>query len=331
MTSKQGGIQLKYGVGIIGAGRVSHGHAQAVLSVDSCELIGVAEPDDQRRLAFCERYSCQGFSHYQELMEHPEVHLVMIGLPHHLHKEAAVTALLAGKHTFLEKPMALTLEECDAMIQASKRTGASLMIGHIHHFISQNRKAKELLTEGVIGQVVIATDTWYKPFYADPRPAWFLDRKMGGGMWWMNGAHLVDRICWLMDTRVRAVKAYVDSPIYRFSAQDTAIAFLELEGGRYATLHHCGYRKGVESFEAICIGTEGMLKLGKGVWISEGGKWAEVPFTPCDPFKLELAEFIHSIEAGSDPPVPPEYGRHIVEVLLACEESTSTGREVRLG
>lgn len=321
---------MKYGVGIIGAGRVSHAHARAVLAVDHCELIGVAEPEEQRRLAFCEKYSCLGFSHYQELIEHPEVHLVMIGLPHHLHSEAAVTALLAGKHTFLEKPMALTLEECDAMIQASQRTGASLMVAHTHHFISQNRKAKELMIAGAIGQVVIATDTWYKPFYADSRPAWFLDRKTGGGMWWMNGAHLIDRICWLLDAQVRAVKAYVGSPIYHFSAQDTAIALLELEDGRYATLHHCGYRKGVESFEAVFVGTEGMLKLGRTVWISEEGRWAEVPFTPYDPFQLELEEFIRSIEMGTDPPVPPDYGRHIVEVLLACEESASTGREVRL-
>ena len=105
--------------------------------------------------------------------------------------------------------MAMTVAECDAMIAAADRSGKTLMIAHSQQFFPVNETVRAMIAAGEIGRIVFATDTWYKPFYADPRPPWFLDAAKGGGMWPMNGPHLIDRMTMFIGSHVVAVKAMV--------------------------------------------------------------------------------------------------------------------------
>src|SRR5262249_36728304 len=154
-----------------------------------------------------------------------------------------------GKHVLIEKPMAMTVAECDAMIAAAERTGKTLMVAHSQHFFPVNEKVRALIAEGDVGRIVFATDTWYKPFYADPRPPWFLESTKGGGMWPMNGPHMIDRMSQFIGSRVVAVKAMVGTYFVDVPATDTGVAILQFANGVYATLQHCGYTNGVEKFE----------------------------------------------------------------------------------
>jgi phthalate 4,5-cis-dihydrodiol dehydrogenase len=346
------------GVGIIGAGRISGAHAHAARSLPQTRLAAVAEPDEERRAAFVARHGGAPFADYREMLEARDVDAVVVALPHGLHAEVGCAALEAGKHVLLEKPMAVTVAECDAMIAAARRTGRTQMVGHSQHFFPVNQAVKALLASGEVGRIVMATDTWYKPFFGrEKRPPWFLDASRGGGMWPMNGSHMIDRMTMFIGSEVVAVKAMVGTYFFDQPATDAGMAILQFRNGVYATLAHAGYRDhcGVDRFEGEITATEGQLRFSTSrLWRSQDDRYVEVEVPVEMPslrseaapgevaaaatalsvapptFALQMAAFADAILNDSEPPITGEYGREIVRVLNACEESGRTGREVRL-
>jgi phthalate 4,5-cis-dihydrodiol dehydrogenase len=331
---------------VIGTGRVSGGHARSAQLLAGTRLAGCAEVDPERLAKFTERFECPGFSSYEELIGRDDVDAVLLALPHFLHCDIAIACMRAGKHVLIEKPMAMTVAECDAMIEAAEQTGRTLMIAHSQHFFPVNEKVREMIAAGEIGRIVFATDTWYKAFYADPRPPWFLDASKGGGMWPMNGSHMIDRMTMFTGSRVVAVKAMVGTYFVDVPATDTGVAILQFENGVHANIQHCGFIQGVDQFQGEITGTEGQLRCTPGqLWRSRDGKYEEVPVEPRMPplkpnaapnprfgaaFANQMHAFADAIRTGSEPPVSGRYGREIVRVLEACEESSRLGREVRL-
>jgi phthalate 4,5-cis-dihydrodiol dehydrogenase len=346
------------GIGIIGAGRISGAHARAAASLPQTRLAAVAEPDEERRAAFGARYGGTPFADTHEMLECPDVDAVVVALPHWLHAEVSCAALEAGKHVLLEKPMAMTVAECDAMIAAARRTGRKLMVGHSQHFFPVNQAAKALLDSGELGRIVMATDTWFKPFFGrEKRPPWFLDTSRGGGMWPMNGSHMIDRMTMFIGSDVVAVKAMVGTYFFDQPATDAGLAFLQFRNGVCATLAHAGYRDhcGVDRFEGEITATEGQIRFTTSrLWRSRDDRYEEVDVLIEMPrlrseaapgevaaaakavsgapptFALQMAAFADCILNDTEPPITGEYGREIVRVLNACEESGRTGREVRL-
>jgi len=109
------------------------------------------------------------------------------------------------------------------------------------------------------------------------------------------------------------------------------MALLHFANGVYATIISTGHKTGVTRFEGEITGTEGMLKVGSRLWVSNAEEqYDEVPVEPYNTFDRQLRAFVESIEQNIPPPVSGEYGRKIVQVMLACEESSRTGREVVL-
>ena len=326
---------MTYGVGIIGASRVSGGHAQAIAAVSETHLVSIAEPDAQRREAFAGEHACTAYANHAELLADPRVDIVMIGLPHFLHTEVTLAACAAGKHVFLEKPMAMTVADCDAINAAAESAGVKLLVAHTEHFVPAGLAARRLIEAGHLGTVVFATDTWYRTFDLANRPPWFLNRaEGGGGMWYMNGVHMLDRLTWLIGSPITAVRAWVSNPMVGQNTDDTGLAWLDFANGVHATLHHTGYpQEGPERNEVEIIGTEASMRVATRndrLWLSEGTQYVEQPIAGTDSFTLELAGLVHAIETGLVPPVDGYWGRYIVALALACEESTRTGEVVHI-
>jgi predicted dehydrogenase len=335
------------GIGIIGAGRICSAHATAALALPETRLAAIADVDETRVAAATQTYGCKGYLGYEALLTDPDVDAVVIGLPHFLHREVTERSLQAGKHVLLEKPMAMTVEECDAMLAAAESAGKSLMVAHSQHYFPQNLAARELIRNGDVGTLVLANDAWYKGFWeGGKRPEWFLENSKGGGMWAMNGSHMIDRLCFLLDSQVTAVKARVGNPVFGLST-DMGIAYLDFACGISATIQHLGYRDGVNRFDAEISGTEAQLKVGGDgnraeLWRSRSGTWEEMPVTtptfptrpgvpePSPIFGAQLRDFALGLLEQREPSITAAYGRHIVQVLTACEESSTTGREVVL-
>lgn len=322
------------GVLIVGAGRVSAAHARAVADTPGARLVAVADVDGGRADSFAEKWGCQAYRDYAEALAHPDVQIVTIALPHHLHERATIDACSAGKHVFIEKPMADTVEECDRMIAAAEQAGVQLFVAHTQRYFASTIKVREILQSGQLGRPIFATDTWYKAFAIETRPPWFLDRARGGGMWLMNGAHMIDRTCWVLDADVESVKAQIGNPFHGAAADDANIAFLALRNGQSATIMHTGYQaRGVDKCEVEIACTNGMLKFDSysgWIQVDRDGAYEPVEVTRHDPFTAEMRNFVGAIQGRERLGVTPTWGRHIVEVLLACEESSRTGREVRI-
>lgn len=330
---------MTYGVGIIGASRVSDGHAAAIAAVPDTRLVAIAEPDADRREQFTGNHACTGYASHTELLADPQVDIVIIGLPHYLHTEVTLAACAAGKHIFLEKPMAMTLADCDAIMAAADGAGVKLLVAHTEHFLPAGLAARQLIQDGKLGTVVFATDTWYRTFDLALRPPWFLNRaEGGGGMWYMNGVHMLDRLTWLIGSPITAVRAWVSNPMVGQNTDDTGLAWLDFANGVHATLHHTGYpQEGPERNEVEIIGTQASLRVATRddrLWLSEGTRYVEQPLAAGEDFTgafaLELSGLVKAIATDATPPVDGLWGRYIVAVALACEESTRTGEVVHI-
>ena len=209
---------------------------------------------------------------YRELLQDQEVDLVVICLPHFMHLEASVAALEAGKHVLVEKPMAIDVEQCDRMIEAAETSRKVLGVGHMQHFFPKNVEVKRLLDERELGDLVMLRDEEYRPFGVKGRAGWYLDRATQGGLWYQNGIHLIDRSCWWVGSRVKAVKAMIGSRFHDFSADDVAMAMLHFENGVHATLIHVWWQHDAKKSNTDFVCEEGMIGLGQEILVDrEGG------------------------------------------------------------
>ena len=328
-----------HGIGIIGAGSIATAHMRAAAELESTRLAAAADTNAERLAEVCAAHGCQGFDDYRNLLSCGEVDIVIVCTPHGLHCEQTVAALEAGMDVLVEKPMAVSVEQCDAMIAAAHRAGKQLSVGHMHHFHPANMAVGKILDERALGDLVCLCDEGYRTFNPH-RQAWYLDKATHGGLWYQNGVHLIDRSCWWTGSRVAAVKALVDSRFFEFSADDVAMAMLQFENGVYSTLIHVWWKTGGRRLSTEFVCTEGMIQLRNGIESNnddlfiardETGNWekVEVPET-YDVTTRQLEEFVASVDAGREPPVTAEYGRHVVEVMTACMESSRSGREVVL-
>jgi predicted dehydrogenase len=334
---RSGGHQLTavatLGVGIIGASRVAPEHARAVAADARTHLVAIADPDTARAERVAEQHGREVLADYRELLKRPDVSVVMLGLPNDLHAPIGLEALRAGKHVFVEKPMANTLAECDALLEAARRAGVEVFVGHSQRFYATTVAARELVRSGELGAPVMARDVWTKAFGIESRPPWFVDRGRGG-MWLMNGAHMIDRCCWVLGSGVAAVRGWVGNPIHRSAADDASIAYLQLKNGLAVTLFHAGFKqRGRDQCGVEIVMTDGMLDFdsyANRLQIAGAGAYEERPIEPINPFVAEFARMVDSITGGAPLAVPPAWARHIVAVLLATEESGRLRREIAI-
>lgn len=152
---------------------------------------------------------CEGLrltTDYQSILDDPEIHVVFVCTPDHLHAEHALAALNAGKHVFLEKPMATTIEDCDAIISAARRGESKLYVGHNMRFFPVVRKMRELIDAGRIGRVEAV---WCRHFISYGGDAYFKDwhseRKNTTSLLLQKGAHDIDVIHYLAGGHTRRV------------------------------------------------------------------------------------------------------------------------------
>ncbi|MBI2194561.1 MAG: Gfo/Idh/MocA family oxidoreductase [Planctomycetes bacterium] len=320
---------MSLGLAVLGGGRVVGAHAGIPAHFPQLRLVGIAEPNRERHAPLAQQFGCPIFESSEELIRRDDVHIVAVCLPHHLHHPMALRALESGKHVMIEKPMALNASQCDEILAAQRRAGVKLAIGHHHNFVPANVEARRLIQSGQIGRLVFATDSWFKPFHEGVRPPWFLDRECGGGMWWMNGPHHVDRLRRIIGSRIVSVKAKVSSDIYGYSAADSGMAMLQFENGVYATITHAGYRFGTYHFTAEFTASHGILRLlDERLFLCRGKEFEAVETKGEAVHLAQWRDFLEAIETGRQPFVNGEYGREIVAACEAAERSSELGREV---
>lgn len=322
-------------VGVIGVGRTAAGHARAALTYPGGQVTAVAEVDEAKGRAFAEqRGGIAWHADFHDLCARPDVDAVVVTTPNFLHAPAALAAIAGGKHVLVEKPLAVTTAECTEVVEAASRAGVVVGVGHHYHHTGPTLAARAAMRDVALdlGRPVMAMDVWHKSFYDPPqRPPWFLDAAKGGGMWPMNGSHLVDRLMFTTGLRVVSVRAQVGNPFWGQPATDAGHAFLVFEDGFTAAVAHAGWRDGVNEFESKLICERGFLRVtDREVAVGRAKQWTPLPIPQVDTFAAQFAEFADACTKGTPLTASAEWGREVVAVLEAAEASSSRGQEVEV-
>ena len=323
-------------VGIIGLGGIADSHLQAIKTLDDVEVVAVADLIEEPRLRIMKEYGIpKGYASHTELLADHNVEAVAITLGHQLHHRLTVDACRSGKHVMVEKPMALTIEQCDMMIEAAEEAGVKLMVGLTQHFGGPAMKAKEILDSGEIGPLVTATSYICKNWNYSTRRPQYRSRFHGGGMWMTNGVHVVDRLTWMMASQAVSVSAAIGNRSHYQAADDTSTVFIRYRSGVAGIAVAVAYADGAPLHDCIMYGTQGSLRFtnspGNSLQIGKENKWLDVPFEdPPTIMTEQWRAFAEAIRLNIEPPAHGQWARHIMEIVFAAEESALTGHEVVL-
>jgi phthalate 4,5-cis-dihydrodiol dehydrogenase len=323
------------GIGIIGAGHFGEVHARAIAAVPGLRVAAVCREEADAALAFARKHGGVAHGHWQAVLDDPSVTAVVIATPHHLHAPMAIAAAQAGKHILLEKPMAPTLAECDAINHAVAQACVKLMVGHVMHFALPCRIAREIIAKGDLGRPVLGTSWMIKLWMEANRRPWHLSPKTGGGMLLTAGIHALDRLVWLMDGEVAGVSALLGTHFHDQEADDSALLLLRFADGRMGQVTSVGYRDGAVTFAMDLVCEAGTLRIDfdHGVSVGRDGKWTPVA-NSADPQWMQRAvedewrAMASAIEGKEPVPVDGLYARHIVACLDAAVTANRERREV---
>lgn len=327
-------------VALVGCGIISEAHLRAYGQHADRARITVCCDIDPERAA--QRAALAGgaraVSRLEDLLADPDVDAVEICTPHPLHAAAAVAAARAGKHILCQKPLAKTLAECDAMIDAAREAGVVLFYGETNHTMPPAVEAKRAVEQGRLGQLIGVQATyahWQGGRYLST--AWRYDPDVtGGGQLLDGGIHFVDLML-NVGGPVEAVTCLTTRFRPELGGEDTAVANMRFQGGHLGALFSsqaAGIWFPGSTFAAF--GTEGVLTLGgphgalvlhrpdlldrREVLLESGG----------DSFARMIGAYLDTVLDGTLNPSPGEVGRENLRVVLAAYESARLGREVRL-
>ena len=326
----------KLKVGIIGLGGIARKHCSAIETLDNVKVVAVADLLEENRNKYMGEYDIpKGYASHTELLQDDEVDAVAVTLGHQLHHRLTVDACNAGKHVLVEKPMAINLEQCDNMIAAADANNVKLMVGYTQHYYGTSLKAKEILDSGELGAPITAICYMSKNWNYKGRRPQYRSRYHGGGMWLTNGTHVVDRLTWIMASQAQSVSASIGTRAHYQAADDSATAFIRYKNGLAGVAVAVGYADGGPNHECQVICTHGSLRFSqhgeKFVKIGKDEKWEDVPFDdPPEEFHHEWKSFAEAIAQDIEPPTHGYWGRHIMEIMFAAEQSAITGKEVML-
>ena len=163
-------------IGLIGAGRIGRVHAQAYRQVSGGRLVAVADVIKPAAEKLAQEYGLESYQDYRDILVRPDIDAVLIATPNWLHAETAIAAARAGKHIFCQKPIALTLEDADAMIAGGNEAGVVLQVGFMLRFTPPMPDVKELVASGALGDVIsirAAVFGW------EPSAEWFYLKERG--------------------------------------------------------------------------------------------------------------------------------------------------------
>jgi len=330
----------------VGAGRAGKVHANSLTRhIPGARLVSIVEPAADVLSAACAEYSVE--SHFESLetaLDWGQFDAVVITTPTFTHRRLAVAAAAAGKHIFLEKPMALTIEECDAIIAAAAQNGVLLQLGFMRRFDPEFVAAFERIQDGEIGQPMLIKSLTHGPGLPPP---WARDLKTSNGMLAEVNSHDWDCIRWLMSTNIERV--YVEVANFKGAMRgvetpnfyDTALVSVRFESGALGSISGiCPCEYGYDARVEI-VGEKGIMQIGEMqgqavVVCTDRNQGLTTPIYRTWPerfawgYMREMEHFVHCIQTGAQPRVGGEDGRWAVAAVLAATKSFLEERPVYL-
>ena len=228
-------------LGAAGLGRAFMLMAPTLGADKRVRLVAAADPRPEARAQFERDYHGRGYATVAALCADRDVDVIYVATPHQFHAEHARLALAAGKHALVEKPMALTLEECQAMIDAARAAQRHLIVGHSHSFDAPIRRTRELIASGAYGRLRMISAFNYTDFLYRPRRPEELDTARGGGAVYNQAAHHVDIVRLLAGGRAKSVRAQTGAWDAARATEGAYSALVTFEDGAFAAITYSGY------------------------------------------------------------------------------------------
>jgi UDP-N-acetyl-2-amino-2-deoxyglucuronate dehydrogenase len=348
---------------VIGYGKVAHTHAEALASLPESEFAAVCGRDAGKARAFAERYGVKPFTSVEEMVG-AGVQAVVVATPHPAHASVTVPALRAGAHAIVEKPLASSLEDCDAMIGAARASGRKLAMISQRRLYAPVLRLRKAIDDGKLGRPILGTVTmlgWRDERYyrSDPwRGSWTGE---GGGVLVNQAPHQIDILQWYLGDVDELYGAWANLNHPYIEVEDTSIAVIRFRSGALGNIvvsnsqnpgifgrvwvhGSSGATAGVQT-DGGSMFIAGMTTVTEppinDIWKVPGEeemllRWQKEDadfFAGIDATKhyhrLQIQDFLQSILDGREPLVPGEEGRKTVEIFTAIYRSQRDGRPVK--
>lgn len=325
-------------VALVGAGRWGRKLAGVLQRTPSLQLVTCYSRSVEKREAFATDFGCEAAPTFEAIVEDPRVEGVLLVTPNHVHAEQALACARKGKHVFVEKPIADTLADGQAIARACDEAGVTLLVGHAFRRLGAARKVKELLDEGTLGHVVLAEANFSLPGSLLTPDKWrFYRATCPGGPLMQLGVHHADTLqYWLGPVqRVRGSFAHL---VTAAEIDDVGTALLDFAGGARGTLTSSYVSP--KTFYLRLFGTEGILhyETDMNVWPKAEAMDAattltlqtkverqNIPFAEKDMLAEELAEFAACVRGTARPETSAREGLQALEVIWGAIASYENG------
>ena len=326
-------------IGLIGCGWVSQFYGQLVGAMDeSCSFAWAADTDIDRARSFCERFGGLPFASYTDA---PIPDAYIVATPHHLHAPAYLDIARHGKPVLMEKPLALSVAECDRLIAERDRVGGLLMVAYVNRYRRAPAAVKAALERGDIGQPLFADFTQFgdQEKYVG---GWILKREtLGGGCFFSSAGHLLDLASWLLGPieRIRLETASYRLPM---EGEDTALALVRFQGGALATVRESWCAQAASHWQQFTIfGSGGSIEMTytpqgpvpewhRCLWdakvvLRSGDSYGQdgrILYQDSAPFEFrgQLEHFLDCIAGQKQPLTTAESAREIIRLVRAAED-----------
>jgi predicted dehydrogenase len=335
------------GIGLIGCGIWGSVHARTYAASPLVKLVAVCDQNRDRAQQFKEKYGFTSFtSDLKEILSNPDISAVSITTPDHTHTPILLEVMEAGKHVLVEKPLAMTVEECEKILAVRDKTGVKLMVDFHNRWNIPFLQVKQMIESGELGDLMMMNvklnDTIYVPtkmlsWAGRSSPVHFL------------GSHLVDLIRCLSGAEIQRVYSVSRSVVLKnkgIETPDFYQSILELSDGSTAYVENCWIvaenAPNIFDFKGEFIGSKGSTYVNVSdhrmieKYTEEGSSYPDVTGIvdihgkPAGHCTAPIEHFIHCVVHDTEPAVTGEDGLKATRVVQAMEQSARTGQPVNI-
>ena len=332
-------------VALLGCGRISRNHLDAIGKVKELQLVSVADTNRERAVEIGAAHGVPAFGSLEEMLEQVPSHLVTICTPSGLHPQHGITAAKAGRHVLTEKPMAISLGAADELVAACDTAGVHLFVVKQNRLNPPVQLLKRAVDKGRFGRIYMANVTvrWTRPQeYYDAEP-WRGTWEFDGGAIMNQASHYVDLMQWLLGP-VESVMAKTATQARQIEAEDSGVAVIKFRSGALGVLevNVLTYPRNLEGSITI-LGEKGSVKIG-GTAVNKVEHWAFETYDDDDK-QVDAAttnppnvygfghegyyrNLLPALQGSARPDTDGRAGRKSLELILGIYESAKTGREV---
>ena len=330
------------GLALVGTGRWGARLAEAVARSEQVKLITCFSRDEERRSSFAAQHGCRSAATFDEAIEDPAVAAVILATPNEVHADQTEACSQRGRHVFVEKPIAYSIQDAVRMDTACRSAGLTLMVGHAFRRLGASRRVKELLAAGTLGRVVLAEANFSLPGVLNPDQWRYYRESCPGGPLMQLGIHHVDTLRYWVGP-VERVQGSFARVATSAEIDDVGVAVLDFENGARGTV--TGSYVSPRTFFLRLYGSEANLDyvIDMSVWpdapkldehttltVTRKTGVEQIDFDRRDMVVEELEEFAACVRGEAEPETGAVEGTAALSVVLGALESHATGKAVQL-